>query len=66
MDRTSVREALAILALVTVLVLEVLRRVFGAPYGDVRRWLIMAAAALAIAAAILLSLAFLLHLWPFA
>lgn len=65
MDRTSDREALAMLALVAVLVLEVLRRVFGTPYGDVRRWLIMAGAAVAIAAALLLALAFLFHLWPF-
>ena len=65
-DYYSHRAALVVLLLLTAVVLEVLRRVFGYPrFGDVRGMLIAAGCALAIAAGLLLVPALLFHWGPF-
>jgi hypothetical protein len=66
MDPVSHRGPAVVLLLLTAIILEVLRRIFGLPrVGDLRGSLFMAALALAIAAGILLAFAFLSHTRPF-
>ncbi len=63
MNPVTHRGPAVVLVLLTAVILEVIRRIFGVPrFGDVRGMLFWAACALAIAAGILVAIALLFHI----